>query len=171
MLESPQSQIKKRLQHRCFLVSFMKIFKIYFLQNTSWLLLLTFHCNSLIKKYLSDVSTIVWLVFLVISQTNVYSWVYFSQRGSSLFLNTWNLQVRECHRKQFRLYYVKTSHIFYQEVLELWYLIGKKEFGEKWLNFGNVTNIFYRLFFTDQPFLPIFFWPTKIFSQFSLFLS
>ena len=29
------------------------------------------------------------------------------------------------------------------------YPIGNKNVGKKWLNFGLVTNIYYRLFFTD----------------------
>ena len=38
----------------------------------------------------------------------------------------------------------------------MYYLIGKKEVGKKWLNFGWVTNIFYGpKFFTD-----FFYWPT-----------
>ena len=103
---------------------------------------------------------------MLISQTNVCSWVYFSQWGCSLFLNTWNAKISKCDRKHFRLYYIRTSRIFYKEVLELWYLIGKKEFGKKWLNVGNLTNIFYQSnFFTD------FFLPTIHYYRFYFILD
>ena len=42
------------------------------------------------------------------------------------------------------------------------YLNGKKEFFKKWLDFGQVTNIFYgpkfltNFVITDQPFLGVF---------------
>ena len=45
-------------------MNFAKFFRTPFLQNTSERLLLTFRCNSPIKKNLSDVSTIGCLLFL-----------------------------------------------------------------------------------------------------------
>ena len=96
-----------------FMWIFRHFFRILFLKNTLVRLLLTFIAiASLIMKYLWDVSTIGCLVFLVISQTNVYSCVDFSHWGWSLFLSTWNLKVSEYHCKHFQLYCTRTSGIF-----------------------------------------------------------
>ena len=60
----PATLLKKSLWCRCFPVNFANFFRTPFLQNTSERLLLTFRCNSPIKKDLSDVSTIGCLLFL-----------------------------------------------------------------------------------------------------------
>ena len=67
-----------------------KLSEYLFYWTPGWLLL-TFYCNgkNLIKKNLSDVSTIGCLVFfdifLVMFFLNVYSWVYFSHWGCGVF--------------------------------------------------------------------------------------
>ena len=60
----PATLFKKSPWHRCFPVNLVKFFRTTFLQNTAKRLLLTFPCNSPIKKNLSDVSTIGCLLFL-----------------------------------------------------------------------------------------------------------
>ena len=50
-----------------------------------------------------------WWIWKMISQTNVYSWVYVSQR---LQFTSWNLKMSECYRKQFQLNNIRTSCIF-----------------------------------------------------------
>ena len=80
-------------------MNFQKFLRTSFLQNTSGRLLLTFNCNSLIQKYLSDVSTRGCIAFLVISETKVHSQVYTLRL--QFILRTWNLIINECHRKHF----------------------------------------------------------------------
>ena len=48
----------------------------------------------------------------------------------------------------------------------MYYLIGKKEVGKKWLNFGWVTMFYRPKFFTD-----FFYWPTIFTDFFSSFLQ
>ena len=110
-LESLQYHIKERLQQRlCYsLVIFAKKIRIPFLQNQT--MLLTFHCNSLIKKNLSDISIIGCLVFFGnftdkhLLMSLLWHW------GCSLFLSTWNLKISECYRKHFQLNHIGTSCI------------------------------------------------------------
>ena len=96
-----------------------KLSEYLFYWTPGWLLL-TFYCNgkNLIKKNLSDVSTIGCLVFfdifLVMFFLNVYSWVYFSHWGCRVFLSTWNLKIRECYRKNFQLNHIQTLCFFFK---------------------------------------------------------
>ena len=81
-------------------------------------LLLTLHCNSLIKKNLSAVSTIGCLVFFGKFADKGPQFTF--HRGCSSFLSTWNLKISECYCKQFQLNQIRSSCIFYQDGLELW---------------------------------------------------
>ena len=78
-LESLESHIKKRLQHRCFPVNIVKFFRIAFLQNTSrWL-----HLKAIFQMFLS------WcLVFFGNFPAYVLSWVYLSHWGSRVLPST-----------------------------------------------------------------------------------
>ena len=90
-------------------MNFAKFFRTPFLQNTSERLLLTFRCNSPIKKNLSDVSTIGCLLFLGNFPSKR---LHISRWGCSLFLSTWNLKMSGCYRKHFQLNHIRTSCIF-----------------------------------------------------------
>ena len=103
-LESLWPQIKKRLQHRYFLVNFAKIFRIPF-YRTPGRLLLAFHWNSLIKMNLSEVSTIGCLVFFG-------NFVDKRPQRSQFIFNTWNLKISECYHKHFQLNHTQTSSFF-----------------------------------------------------------
>ena len=90
----------------------LRKFSEYLSYRTPGRLPLTFYCNSLIKKNLSNISTIRCLVFFVISQTKVCSWVYFSHWDCSLFLSTSNFKISRCYRKLFQLNHIRTSCFF-----------------------------------------------------------
>ena len=78
-LESLESHIKKRLQHRCFPVNIVKFFRIAFLQNTSRRL----HLKAIFQMFLS------WcLVFFGNFPAYVLSWVYLSHWGSRVLPST-----------------------------------------------------------------------------------
>ena len=102
----------KETPHKCFLLNFATISRIPFLQNTQTTAF-DIYCNSLIKKNLSNVSTIGCLICFGNFVGKHLHWVYFSHWGCSLFLSTWNLKISERYCKYFQMNHIRTSCIFY----------------------------------------------------------